>query len=147
MSFKISPIQHEFYLACKKGDLITAKRAVNKGATFSGLALGLSATFPAKLDVFRWLLQSKCPINGDTWLYIAGDPYSIVLAKAITKVYPDSWDGAIRAGIHLADTKLIQFASEQIGWQPVYSELIRLESIRDKKLRHWARQRHLIDGH
>lgn len=145
MASKISPIQHTFNLACKRGDLRIAKQAVDDGATLSGLALGLSAAFPAKLDVFLWLLQRKCPVNGDTWLYIAGTEFSIPLARAITKVHPNLLDGAIRAGIHLSDTKLIQFAAEQIGWKPVYTELIRLESIRDKKLRQWAQRHCLIE--
>ena len=52
MSFKISPMQHEFYLACKHGDLRMAKQSVARGATLSGLALGLSAAFPRKTRCF-----------------------------------------------------------------------------------------------
>ena len=65
-----APKQKRFLEACKKGDLAEVEAAVKDGAQMIGLGLGLAAAACEKKDtVFDWLLQNKCPVDGDTWLY------------------------------------------------------------------------------
>ena len=60
--------ERRFCEACREGDLDKVKSALAARAKMSGLGLGLAAE-SKKYNVFDWLLQENCPVNGDTWLY------------------------------------------------------------------------------
>jgi hypothetical protein len=127
MSSEIDHKQYLFGLHCKNGELTKAKLAYKEGAKLEAVFLGIAATFPNDLSVFRWLLEMNCPVDGNTWMYIAGSTNSMLRTKDIH----EKTNCPLKvAGIHAVidlDRPMLEYVVSQTGWLPEYRTNIQLK--------------------
>ncbi len=121
----ISDEQRAFDYACKEGDLVRAKACLSRGVKLEGICLGLAASFPKDMAVFNWLLENDCPVNGDTWLYVATADNSEVRTQEIyeRKKQTKSPCDLKTAGVHAASNlnqPMLTYVVSQTGWLPLY---------------------------
>ena len=115
--------QQRFHQFCMNDELDSAKEMLATGAVLDGLALGLAGGFPQTHQVFDWLLENNCEVNGDTWLYIVGNENSIFLTKKIAEKGHDLHGAAIFAALEPNQT-LLQYVTERVGWKSEYLTFI-----------------------
>jgi hypothetical protein len=120
-------MQHQLLVYAKTGQIGKYSELIKQGGEMRGIHLGLAALGNRDLMV-NWLLEKDCPVDNDTWLFVAGSKCSVWMTQIISQPrrrngVPDLTLAGIYAAMNL-DQAMLEYVVLQTGWKKEYLDAI-----------------------